>query len=31
MKPDPASIESKIVQLDYEGGVKFPETLKGDQ
>ena len=22
-KPDPATIESKIVQIDYEGGIKF--------
>lgn len=30
-KPDPATIETKMVQLDYEGGVKFPESPKGDR
>lgn len=25
-KPDPASMEIKMVQLDYEGGVTFPEV-----
>jgi hypothetical protein len=28
-KPDPARSESKIVQIDYEGGIKFLETPKG--
>lgn len=30
-KPDPATMESKMVQLDYEGGVKFPEIPKGNR
>ena len=30
-KPDPATMESKMVQLDYEGGVKFPEMPKGSR
>lgn len=30
-KPDPASIESKMVQLDYDGNIKFPEIPKGNQ
>jgi len=30
-KPDPASIESKMVQLDYDGNVKFPEIPKGNR
>jgi len=30
-KPDPATFESKMVQIDYEGGIKFLETPKGTQ
>ena len=30
-KPDPATMESKMVQLDYDGNVKFPEIPKGNR
>ena len=30
-KPDPASIESKMVQIDYDGNIKFPEIPKGNR
>jgi hypothetical protein len=29
-KPDPASMEQMMVQLDYDGNVKFPEIPKGN-
>jgi hypothetical protein len=30
-KPDPATMEQVMVQLDYDGNVKFPEIPKGNQ
>jgi len=30
-KPDPATIESKMVQIDYDGNIKFPDIPKGNQ
>ncbi len=30
-KPDPASMQQVMVQLDYDGNVKFPEIPKGNR
>ena len=30
-KPDPASMQQVMVQLDYDGNIKFPEIPKGNQ
>lgn len=30
-KPDPATMEQVIVQLDYDGNIKFPEIPKGNR
>jgi hypothetical protein len=30
-KPDPASMQQVMVQLDYDGNVKFPEMPKGNR
>ncbi len=30
-KPDPATMEQVMVQLDYDGNIKFPEIPKGNQ
>lgn len=30
-KPDPATMEQVMVQLDYDGNLKFPEMPKGNR
>ncbi len=29
-KPDPATMEQVMVQIDYDGNIKFPEIPKGE-
>jgi hypothetical protein len=30
-RPDPASIEQVMVQIDYDGNIKFPKVPKGNR